>query len=568
MCRRSAGAFERFVGVAVVALTAHVSQGAEPASRPVVVTVYNRVLNPVDDRLFGQFMERASWGEPGFDAARDPDHPRALRPDVVEKLVWLRAPVVRWPAGSDLPRIDWRDLIDNVPGREAGRPPVFATNQHGTVSNEFGLDEFLALAEKLGWAPLLPVRIEGALLGDVSLEAGAQEAAGLVAYCNAEVGAKLPDGLPDWPALRARNGRAAPWKVPYFQLGNETWFTFNQALQRRGLAAASDKEKSECYLTCLRAYLKSIHAVDPKAQVIVDGVTGAGRWVDQSIFSDPYVRQHVAFFALHHYQPWAMQEVRGGDAAVVPLPQVTAENAWYAWVTAPAINRETFQSELPGYPEWWMMRDMGLPVAVTEWNWNGWWAQKDGPLDSELAKGLGAAGMLHAFMRQGDMVRIACQSMLVGRNWGITGVRLTDGKAPRILPTAMVTGLYSRYHGRDRLYTEMTNLPTFDQPLRMGSLVPAPRVAVLDVVATRHDRTLYIHAINRHIHEAVSARIAIGRLGAGTGTAIVHTLTGPLEPGEKAGYADIADRQVTFSGDSVSVAFPSRSVTVIEIPLR
>jgi alpha-L-arabinofuranosidase len=171
-------------------------------------------------------------------------------------------------------------------------------------------------------------------------------------------------------------------------------------------------------------------------------------------------------------------------------------------------------------------------------------------------------------MRQGDMVRLACQSMLVGKNWGITGVRLADGQAPRILPTAMATGLYSRYHGRERLFTEMANLSTFEQPLRLGSLVPAPRVAVLDVVVTRRDRTLYIHAINRHIHDAVSARIEIGRLGAGAGTALVHTLTGPLEPGEKAGYADIADRQIEFSGETVSVEFPARSVTVVEVPLR
>ena len=551
----------------MITLLASVSQGAETVGPgPVVVTVYNRVLNPVDDRLFGQFMERASGGEPGFDAARDPEHPRTLRPDVVEKLAWLQAPVVRWPAGSDLPRIDWRDLIDNVPGRKGGRPPVFVKNRHGTVSNEFGLDEFLALAEKLGWAPLLPVRIEGALLGDVSLEAGAREAAGLVAYCNAEVGAKLPRGLPDWPAVRAKNGRVAPWKVPYFQLGNETWFTFNPALKRRGLAAASDKEKAECYLTCLRAYLKAVHAVDPRAQVIVDGVTGAGRWVDQAIFSDPFLREQVAFFALHHYQPWGITEAQR-DGAVVPLSQVTAEQSWYACVTTPAINRETFQSETPGYPEWWLMRDLGLPVAVTEWNWNGWWAKK-GPGDSELAKGLGAAGMLHAFMRQGDQVRIACQSMLVGKKWGITGVRLADGQAPRILPTAMATGLYSRYHGRDRLFTEMTNLPAFEQPLRLGSLTPAPRVAVLDIVVTRRDRMLYLHAINRHRHDAVSARFEIGRLGTGTGTAILHTLTGPLEPGEKAGGADITERRIEVPTDAVPVEFPARSVTVVEVPLH
>jgi alpha-N-arabinofuranosidase len=530
----------------------------------VVVTVHNTVLNAVDDRLFGQFMERASGGEPGYDAARDPEHPRALRPDVVEKLAWLNIPVVRWPAGSDLPKIDWRDAIDNVPGREGARPS-FGSGEH-PLSNEFGLDEFLALSEKLGWAPLLPVRIERALLGDVTPEAGAAEAAGLVAYCNAEVGAKLPEGMPDWPAVRARNGRAKPWKVSYFQIGNETWFCYKEALKRRGLESVADKEKAKWYVTCLRAYLTAMRAVDPNIQVIMDGVTGAGRWVDEALFTDPFVRQHIAFYALHLYQPWGITEVRRGDK-VVPLDRLTAEEAWYAWVTTPSINRETFQSELPGYPEFWMMRALGLPVAITEWNWNGWWG-KTAPLQSELAKGLGAAGMLHAFMRQGDQVRIGCQSMLVGTNWGIAGVRLAAGKTPRIRPTAMATGLYSRYHGRERLLAELTNMPTFPQPLQMGFLAPEPRVAFLDVVVTRRDRTLFIHAINRHMRDAISTRFDLRRLGGSTGGATLHTLTGPVEPNAEAGYAAITEKRIKARGHSVLIEFPARSISVAEIPIR
>ncbi|MEO0514708.1 MAG: hypothetical protein AAF086_05365 [Planctomycetota bacterium] len=63
----------------------------EPATR---ITVTPEVLNPVDDRLFGQFMEVASWGEPGPDAIVDPST-GALPEDVVDLLASMRTPVVR-----------------------------------------------------------------------------------------------------------------------------------------------------------------------------------------------------------------------------------------------------------------------------------------------------------------------------------------------------------------------------------------------------------------------------------------------------------------------------------------
>ena len=42
------------------------------AIETVEITVSNQVENPVDTRLFGQFLERASWGEPGPEAVADP----------------------------------------------------------------------------------------------------------------------------------------------------------------------------------------------------------------------------------------------------------------------------------------------------------------------------------------------------------------------------------------------------------------------------------------------------------------------------------------------------------------
>lgn len=532
---------------------------------PVRIVVRDVVLNPVDDRIFGQFMERASWGEPGYDGARDPENPKQLQSAVVEKMKWMDIPLVRWPAGTDLQRIDWRDMIDNVPGRD-GERPIFKKNKGITYTNLFGLDEFLALAEKLGWAPLLPVRLHPALYGKVTSEEGAREAAALVAYCNAEIGAELPEGMPDWPAVRAKNGRQKPWKVPYFQVGNETWHYFHKALKHRGLDDKTDKEKAEIYLDCLRPYLKAMHAVDPEIQIIVDGVTGTGRWVDQTIVTDPVVREHAAYYALHLYQPWGIKEVRRGGK-VVPFDRLTPEAIWYAWVATPEMNRQTFQSDMPPWPDWWLIDDLGLPVAITEWNWNGWWKGK-GPFSSELAQGLGAAGMLHAFMRRGDWIKIGCQSMLVGKKWGITGIRVAEGEDPRLLPTAMATGLYSRHHGNERLLVEMANVATIEQPLKMNSIAPTPRMALVDVVVTRTGKAVYIHAINRHFSESQTIKVDLSDLGLPASEATLHALTGPEKPNKENGYARVVSSPQTVEGKTATLALPARSVCVGKILLK
>jgi hypothetical protein len=102
---------------------------------------------------------------------------------------------------------------------------------------------------------------------------------------------------------------------------------------------------------------------------------------------------------------------------------------------------------------------LGYQLAMTEWNLNGW-------LKGELwpgpgGCGLGAAMMLHALLRRGDVIELATQSMLVGKAWGITGIHVAPGtdRPPRYLPTAEITALYRRYYGDRRLAVHYQHTP-------------------------------------------------------------------------------------------------------------
>ena len=104
--------------------------------------------------------------------------------------------------------------------------------------------------------------------------------------------------------------------------------------------------------------------------------------------------------------------------------------------------------------------------------------------------------------------------MLIGDRWGIHAIYCDrDGRTPPyMVPSGQVTMLYSWYHGNERLKVDLTGVPRYEQPYRMAGNGPADSVAFLDVLATRNDKTLYVHAINRHFDESLSVQIDVSSL--------------------------------------------------------
>ena len=66
------------------------------------IRVTGHVLHPVSENLFGQFLEKPSWGnETGPEAALLPGAHR-LDPRVETLLQAMEIPVVRFPGGTDV----------------------------------------------------------------------------------------------------------------------------------------------------------------------------------------------------------------------------------------------------------------------------------------------------------------------------------------------------------------------------------------------------------------------------------------------------------------------------------
>ena len=274
--------------------------------------------------------------------------------------------------------------------------------------------------------------------------------------------------------------------------------------------------------------------------------------------------------AYHNYRPWGITKIYRGDAQV-PRDSVSDEEVWKAWVAVPQIN-EKGQSMIDDF-YYQLAKKSGYPVAVTEWNWNGWWGMDSvdpEKLGSRFTKGIGATGFLHAILRNSDAVDIGIQSMLIGNSWGITGVRVSPEAdvEPHAYPTGQVTAFYSRYHGNKLLSTKLENVPAYEQPFKMSGIEPFDSVAYLDVVATANEKNVYLHVINRHFSEDLDVSVDMSAFGEFETEAMHHIFWGNIENEPcKEGALEVGcfnEKTVVVKPANTKVVLPKRSVSIVE----
>jgi alpha-N-arabinofuranosidase len=134
---------------------------------------------------------------------RPEDHVDGADPDVVRLLRESHLPLLRWPGGNFVSAYHWQDGVGTVEHR-----PTLANYAWGGVEpNLFGTDEFVAFCRAVECEPM------------ICINAGTgtpEEAARWVEYCN---------GSPSSPMgrLRAANGSGTPFRVKYWEVGNELW---------------------------------------------------------------------------------------------------------------------------------------------------------------------------------------------------------------------------------------------------------------------------------------------------------------------------------------------------------
>jgi alpha-L-arabinofuranosidase len=529
----------------------------------ITITIHNDVHDTLDHRLFSHFLEKPSWGgEIGPEAALKPGT-HTLQDGVTEIMGEMKIPILRFPGGTDVNIQDWTTMIDNAPGRNSElERPLFVGSQGDTVTNSFGYDEMFQLAEELGSEVMLVINFGDAYFDRVELEEAVLHEAGLLAYANAEVGTNLPDGMPDWPAIREKNGRAQPYKVKYVQIANEPW-VMDRDLVRMG---PIDQDLKDQYFKVLEAFLEGIREIDPDIKIIADGNSEELTLPLRDKFGD-----QIDYLSYHIYKPWGINEVFHDDEEI-PAETLSMKDIWKGWLAVPQFNSEGMS--ILDDDVYNMVKTTDYPIAVTEWNWNGWWGMEpedEQPLESHFIQGIGAAGFIHAMMREGSRIPIGNQSMLVGNSWSITGIRVSPEMefSPYPYPTGQITGFYSRHHGNEILNTTLENVPSYDQPYKLNHINPRDGISYLDVLATRSDESIYLHIINRYYDTDVEITVEVEELANSHATATHRIFEGNIDNSpcgeETLQMGCFRDVELNIERFPHTIKLPKRTVSIIEI---
>ena len=419
------------------------------------------------------------------------DNVCGFRADTLAVLKELDSPVYRWPGGNFVSGYDWRDGVGDPDKRPTRLNPAW----RGIDTNDFGLHEFLKFCEVLGTEPYIAVNSG---FGDA--HSGGQE----VEYVN---------GGPDTPMgkWRAANGRAEPWGVKWWGIGNEMygrWQLGHMALPQ--------------YVRKHNRFAVAMRKVDPS--IILVGVGATGPWSEGMLKGCADSMAHLS----EHFYCKEKKKITDHVAQIRDRVRLKAEA------------HRGYQRKIG------QMTGRDIRIALDEWNyWYG--PHVYGELGTRyfLKDALGVAAGIHEMVRNSDIFIMANYAQTVN----VIGCIKTTKTDAAFATTGLALKLYRRQFG--------------ELPVKVAG-VPAP----LDVAAalTRDRKALTVGIVNPTRQKKTLALNVSGFRPAGSARA--WQLSGPdpmayNEPG-KPPKVTIQEKKINAIGGKLTAA--PMSVTLYRLP--
>lgn len=386
------------------------------------------------------------------------------------------------------------------PDARAGQPDYFFNN--------YGIMEHMKFVTSLGAETIVTVNYntgldqEGRLSNRVSLSQKVKRAAALVAFVNGAPQDEHSLGIDDegndwhtvgyWAGRRAALGHPAPYRVKYWEVGNEMYDKNNEG----GFTSA------ETYGQDFVAFARAMKGVDSSIKVGAVGLTSP-RGRGDADFTDEWnptvIRiggADMDFLILHPYYP---------SAGLKPAPYQS--QAWYTAVMAGASQamadikeiRKVIQQNAPPGKQ--------IQIAVTEY---GIWpaAAKD-PRDwANLGRALFDADLLMGLLRDGPGLGIN-----LAANWMLHG-SMSSAAIAYDWKTGGRT-LRPHYYAMQLLRklaplvvaTQVTS-PTFSVQ-RVGNVMDTAAIPLVGALGTisKDGRSLTLLVINRSLEAPLTATI-------------------------------------------------------------
>ena len=369
----------------------------------------------------------------------------AIRADVFENLKAVRPAFIRWPGGNVAQDYHWMWGIEPKDQRPAWVNLSWANELE---SGDFGTNEFIELCRGLGAEPSLTVNVEGR-------GATAQEAANWVEYANGAATSK-------YGAIRAADGHPEPYRVKFWEIGNEIWGSW--------VRGHSD---AETYAKNLARYSAALRAVDPSIRLI--GVGDNDMSWNRTVLK--MSGSTLDYLAVHHY--YGEKEMQGDPLNLMARP--LHYERFYQEMA------QTIAQLVPNHP---------IQLAINEWN-----TSLPLPAQHSMLSALYAARLMNVFERSSIIGMSAPSDMVNGWPGGLVQASRHE---VFVTPTYLVNQLYASHLGRQRLSTRVES-PTFDSS-REGKGIP-----YLDAVVSRSSdgKQIFIKAVNTNLTQSLHTLIQI-----------------------------------------------------------
>ena len=440
-------------------------------------------VSKIDDRLYSAFLEHL--GRAIYTGIYEPGHPTAdkngMRGDVAQLVRDLKIPYVRYPGGNFVSAYNWEDGI----GPRESRPTRLDLAWHTSDSNAVGVHEFVDWCDTVGTKAMLAIN-----LGSRGLD----EARNFVEYTNGPTGSY-------WGDLRKKNGRAAPFDVKLWCLGNEMdgpWQVGHKTADEYGRLASETA--------------KTLRAFDKSLELIVCGSSNADmatypEWertvLEHTYESVDHISLHMYFanrakntanyLALNHkldnYIGTVASTIDYVKAKKRSKKKVTISfDEWNVWYHSNAADREVLDGR-GGWPH---------APRLLEDAYN---------FEDVLQVGC----ILNTFVRRSDVVRIACIAQLVN----VIAPIMTEPGGAAWKQTTYYPYYFASIFGRGTALNLGVDCAGYDADV-------ADNVPYLDISGVHNevDGTLAFFAVNRHATDSLD--LSIDLHGFGTARVIDH----------------------------------------------
>jgi alpha-L-arabinofuranosidase len=482
--------------------------------RATVTAHKDYVVSKIDDRVYGAFLEHL--GRAIYTGIYEPDHPTAdkdgMRGDVAQLVRDLNVPMVRYPGGNFVSAYNWEDGI----GPRDKRPTRLDLAWHTSDSNAVGIHEFAAWCETVKTEMMLAIN-----LGSRGLD----QARNFVEYVNGPTGSY-------WGDLRKANGRAEPWNVKLWCLGNEMdgpWQVGHKTADEYG-RLANETAKT------LRGFDKSLelivcgssHSYMPTypdwERIVLEHTYDAVDHISLHMYFNNRAKNTANYLAMNH----RLDEYIGTVASTIEYVRAKKRSKkqvyisfdeWNVWYHSNVQDREILDGN-SGWPH---------APRLLEDVYN---------FEDVLQVGL----ILNTFIRRSDVVKLACIAQLVN----VIAPIMTDPKGAAWRQTIYYPYYLASRFGRGTALNLQVSAPGYDAEV-------ADNVPYVDVsgVHNEEDGTLTFFAVNRHGTESIDVEVALNGF---TASAVVDHQVMTHSNLEATNTAKAPDTVVPRKGTGAAVA--------------